>query len=71
MGKRLTKALALAQNGQQGEPSLKTFAAQLFVQLLIIGNGFAPFGVVVLHVLRVGHTPSTALVAIVAFNCGM
>ena len=55
------KVLALVQDGQPAQTRLKTFEADFFKQPALVGDGEAPFGVVVPAVVGGGFAPPAAV----------
>src|SRR5207247_1145678 len=52
-----TKVLALAQDGQPAQASLKPFQTQFFEQAPVVGDSSAPLVIVIVPVERVGGAP--------------
>jgi hypothetical protein len=63
-GEGAAKVLALFQDGPPAQAGLKALQAQLLEQAPVVGDGKAPFAVVVGQVLRRGQAPVAAQLAV-------
>ena len=59
VGERRAKVLPLPEDRQPGQPGLKAFEAEPFEQSPFVGDGPAPFLIVVRVVQRVARRPAT------------
>src|SRR3546814_2635362 len=57
--------VALAQDSDPRQAGLEAVEDQLFEQRAVVAFGHAPFGVVIMHIERIGAAPAAARLAVV------